>query len=98
MGEVSDVVDDDTTTVIDNDTSINDNETSNNDNETVDAVFFCATRNIMNWVRRKAGTAAREDRRFREHFGKPFTRGGIDKFFEKIKSQKIKFEAGISYI
>jgi hypothetical protein len=26
----------------------------------------------MNRVRRKVGTAAREDQRFREHFGTPF--------------------------
>ncbi len=72
MGEVSDVVDDDNTTVVDDDTSNNDDKTSDDDNETVDAVFFCDARDIMNWVRRKVGTAAREDQRFREHFGAPF--------------------------
>jgi hypothetical protein len=35
-------------------------------------VFFRAARDIMNRVGRKVGTAAREDRRFREHFGAPF--------------------------
>ncbi len=63
MGEVSDAVDDETT-VVDDDTSDNDG----GDN----AVFFCATRDIMNRVGRKVGTAAREDHRFREHFGAPF--------------------------
>ena len=65
MGKVSDVIDDDNTTVVDDDTS-------DDDDETVDAVFYPDARDIMNRVRRKAGTAAREDRRFREHFGAPF--------------------------
>jgi hypothetical protein len=71
MGEVSDVVDDDTTD-IDDDT--NDDETSNADDEGVsdDAVFSRAARDIMNRVGRKVGLAAVEDRRFREHFGAPF--------------------------
>jgi hypothetical protein len=78
MSEVSDVVEDDTT-VVDNDTSDddddddNDDDTSNNDdNGGDDAVFFCAARDIMNRVGQKVGTTAREDRRFREHFGAPF--------------------------
>ena len=37
----------------------------------MDAVFFCAARDIMIWVRRKAGMVAREDYCFREHFGVP---------------------------
>jgi len=71
MGEVSDVVDDDNTTVVDDDTIDDDDETSDDDDKTVDAVFFRDARDIMNRVRRKVGTAAREDRRFREHFGAP---------------------------
>ncbi len=69
MGEVSDVVDDDSD---DNDT--NDDETSDAGDEGVsdDAVFSCAARDIMNRVGRKVGSAAVEDRRFREHFGAPF--------------------------
>ena len=59
--EVSDVS-------IDND----DDDTSDGDNEGDDAVFFRAARDIMNRVGRKVGTAAREDRRFREYFGMPF--------------------------
>ena len=65
MGEVSDVVDDDNTTIVDDETSVNNDEMSDDDNETVDTVFFCATRDIMNRVKRKVGTVAREDRRFR---------------------------------
>ena len=72
MGKVSDVVDDDNTTVVDDDMSDDDDETSDDDNETVDAMFFRDTRDIMNRVRRKVGTAAREDRRFHKHFGVPF--------------------------
>ena len=60
------------TTVVEGDTSDNGDNDSDEDNENLDNVFFCATRDIMNWVRRKVGTAAREDRRFREHFGAPF--------------------------
>jgi hypothetical protein len=74
MSEVRDVVEDDTT-VVDDDTSNdgNDDDTSNdNDNGGDDAVFFCAARDIMNRVGQKVGTAAREDRRFRKHFGGPF--------------------------
>ena len=72
MGKVSDVVDDDNTTVVDDDTSNDDDETSDDDNKTMDAVFFRDARDIMNRVRRKVGTAAREDRCFREPFGAPF--------------------------
>ena len=36
-------------------------------------MFFLDAWDIMNRVRRKVGTAAREDQRFREHFGAPFT-------------------------
>ncbi len=72
MGKVSDVVCDDNTTVVDGDTSGDDDETSDDDIETMDAVFFRATHDIMNRVRRKVGTAAREDCRFREHFSAPF--------------------------
>ena len=61
MGEVSDVVDDDNTTIVDNHTSDDDDETSDDDNETVDVVFFCVARDIMNQVRRKVGTAAKVD-------------------------------------
>jgi hypothetical protein len=70
MGEVSDVVDGDDTTVIDDDT--NDDESSENEGGSDDAVFSCAARDIMNRVGRKVGSAAVEDRRFREHFGAPF--------------------------
>ena len=69
MGEVRDVVRDDNTTVIDDETSDDNEETSEDNNKTVDA---CAARDIMNRVRREVGTAAREDRRFLEHFGAPF--------------------------
>jgi hypothetical protein len=75
MSEVSDIVKDDTT-VVNDDTSNDDDDddTSDNDNDgRDDAVFFCATRDIMNGVGQKVGTEAREDRRFREHFGAPFT-------------------------
>jgi hypothetical protein len=75
MSEVSDVVEDDTT-VVDDDTSDNDDDddtSDDGDDRGDDAVFFCAARDIMNRVGRKVGTAAREDRRFREHFGAPFT-------------------------
>jgi hypothetical protein len=75
MSEVSDIVEDDTT-VIDDDTSDNDDDddtSDDDDNGGDDAVFFCAARDIMNRVGRKVETAAREDRRFREHFGAPFT-------------------------
>ena len=72
MGEVSDVVDDDTTVVDDNDDDDKSNDTSDVDDEGDDAMFFRAARDIMNRVGRKVGTAAREDRRFREHFGAPF--------------------------
>ncbi len=63
------------TTVVNNDTSDDDDKMSNDDNgdKTVDTVFFCAAWDIMNCVRRKVGTAAREDRRFCKHFGAPFT-------------------------
>ena len=71
MGEVSDVVDDDDTTVVDDDTN-NDNSSDNGDGGSDDAVFSCAARDIMNRVGRKVGSAAVEDRRFREHFGAPF--------------------------
>jgi len=78
MGDESDVVDDDTTVVDDDDES--DDESDNNDDdddddeegETLDDAFHCATRDIMNWVSRKVGLAAREDHRFHEHFGAPF--------------------------
>jgi hypothetical protein len=72
MGEVSDVVDDDNTTIVDDNTSDDYGETSDDDNETVDPVFFCDARDIMNRLRGKVGMAAREDRRFREHFGASF--------------------------
>jgi hypothetical protein len=39
----------------------------------MDALFFCAARDIMNRVRHMIGIAAREDHRFHEHFGAPFT-------------------------
>ena len=72
MGEVSDAVDDDTT-VVDDDTSDDDDDDDTSDDEGGDdAVFFRAARDIMNRVGRKVGTAAREDRCFREHFGAPF--------------------------
>ncbi len=75
MSEVSDVVEDDTTVVDDNTSDDNDeDDTSDNDDDGGDdTVFFCAARDIMNCVGRKVRTAAREDRRFREHFGAPFT-------------------------
>jgi hypothetical protein len=75
MSKVSDVIKDDTTAV-DDDTSDDDDDDDTSDNDDDggdDAVFFCAARDIMNRVGRKVGTAAREDRRFREHFGAPFT-------------------------
>jgi hypothetical protein len=65
MSEVSGVVEDDAT-VVDDDMS------NDNDDGGDDAVFFHAARDIMNRVGRKVGTAAREDHRFREHFGVPF--------------------------
>ena len=71
MGEVSDVVGDDTT-VVDDNTSNDDNDDTATTKGGDDAVFFRAARDIMNRVGRKVGTAAREDRRFREHFGAPF--------------------------
>lgn len=72
MGKVSDAVDDDTT-VVDGDTSDDgDDDDDVEDDETLDDIFFDAAQNIMNRVRRRVGTAAREDRRFREHFGAPF--------------------------
>ncbi len=40
MGEVSDVVDDDNTTVVDDDTSDDNDETSDDNKKTKDAVFF----------------------------------------------------------
>jgi hypothetical protein len=78
MGEVSDVVDDDTTVVNDDDESDDDNDDDDDDDddddegETLDDAFFCAARDIMNRASQKVGSAAREDRRFREHFGAPF--------------------------
>ncbi len=75
MSKVSDVVEDDTT-VVDDDTSDNDDDddtSDDDDNGGDDAVFFRATRDIMNHVEQKVGTAAREDRRFCKHFGAPFT-------------------------
>jgi hypothetical protein len=75
MCEVSDVLEDDTT-VVDDDTSDNDDDddtSDDDDNGGDDAVFFRATRDIMNRVEQKVGTAAREDRRFCKHFGAPFT-------------------------
>jgi hypothetical protein len=74
MSEVSGVVEDDTT-VVNDDTSDDDNsdDTSDDDDDGGDdTVFFRAARDIMNRVGRKIGTAARENRRFREHFGAPF--------------------------
>lgn len=70
--EVSDVVDDDTTVVDDGDTSDDDDEANSDDDETLDDLFILAARDIMNRTSRIVGTAAREDRRFREHFGAPF--------------------------
>jgi hypothetical protein len=67
--EVSEIVDNDTT-VIDDDTS--DDKVSGGNNKTIDAMFLHAAQDIMNQVRRKVGTVAREDRRFREHIGAPF--------------------------
>jgi hypothetical protein len=46
MGKVSDVVKDDTT-VVDNDTIDGNKYESNNANKTLEAVFFCAARDIM---------------------------------------------------
>jgi hypothetical protein len=58
---------------IDNDTTVINDDTSNDDDDGVnDAVFFCAARDIMNWVGQKEGTAARKDHSFHEHFGLPF--------------------------
>jgi hypothetical protein len=73
MGKVSDIVDDDNTTVVDDDTSDSNDKTSNDNNKTVDPLFFCAARDIMNRVRRKVGTMAREDCPLCEHFDVPFT-------------------------
>jgi len=77
MGDVSDVVDDGTTVIDDdnesNDESNDDNDGNNNEGETLDDAFFCAARDIMNQASRKVGLAAREDHRFCEHFGAPFT-------------------------
>jgi hypothetical protein len=75
MGKVSDAVDDDTTVVNDDtsdDDDDDDDDNTSDDDGWDDAVFFCAARDIMNRVGRKVGTAAREDRCFREHFGAPF--------------------------
>jgi len=72
----SDVVDDDTTVVDDDDESDDESDDDDNDDdeegETLDDAFHCAARDIMNRASRKVGSAAREDRRFREHFGAPF--------------------------
>ena len=46
MGKVSDVVKDDTT-IVDNDTIDGNKYESNNANKTLEAVFFCAARDIM---------------------------------------------------
>ena len=73
MGDVSDVVDDDTTVVDDDDESNDDNDGNDNEGETLDDAFFCAARDIMNRASRKVGSAAKGARRFREHFGAPFT-------------------------
>ncbi len=76
MGDESDVVDDDTTVVDDdnesNDESDDDDDDNDEEGETLDDAFHCATTDIMNWVSRKVGLAAREDHRFCEHFGTPF--------------------------
>ena len=73
----SDVVDDDTTVVDDDDESDDESDDDDDDDddeegETLDDAFHCAARDIMNRASRKVGSAAREDRRFREHFGAPF--------------------------
>jgi len=80
MGDESDVVDDDTTVVDDDDESDDksddesddDDDDNNEEGETLDDAFHCAARDIMNQTSRKVGSAAREDRRFHEHFGAPF--------------------------
>jgi hypothetical protein len=72
MGEVSDIVDDDDDTTVANNDMNDDNVSSDEDGESDDAVFLRAARDIMNRVGRKVGSAAVEDRRFREHFGAPF--------------------------
>ena len=73
-GEVSDAIDNDTTVVDNNTSDDEDNDDTSNSNGGDDTVFFCAARDIMNRVGRMVGTAAREDCRFREHFGgAPFT-------------------------
>ena len=76
MGDESDVVDDDTTVVDDDDESDDESDDDDNDDdeegETLDDAFHCAARDVMNRASRKVGSAAREDRRFREHFGAPF--------------------------
>ena len=70
MGDVSDVVDDDTTVIDDdnesNDESNDDNDDNDDEGETLDDAFLCAARDIMNRASRKVGLAAREDHRFRE--------------------------------
>jgi hypothetical protein len=47
----------------------NDGDNDNVDNDVDEDVFFCAARDIQNRTSQNAGTAAMEDRRFRELFG-----------------------------
>ena len=63
MGEVSDIVNDDTTVV--EDVTCNDNDDNMSDGDDT-------SNDILNRVGWKVGMAAREDCRFREHFGAPF--------------------------
>jgi len=76
MGDESDVVDDDTTVVDDdnesNDESDDDDDDNDEEGETLDDAFHCVARDIMNRASWKVGSAAREDRRSRKHFGAPF--------------------------
>jgi len=76
MGDENDVVNDDTTVVDDDDESDDESDYDDNDDneegETLDDAFHSAVRDIMSRASRKVGLAAREDRRFREHFGAPF--------------------------
>ena len=73
VGVVTAVIDDESSddNSGEDDDSGDDGEVDDGD-ETIDAVLFRSAKEIMNRTGRKVGTAGREDRRFREHFGAPF--------------------------
>ena len=53
----------------DNDNNDNDNDDNNNNDDVDKDIFFCPARDIQNRMSQNAGTAAMEDRCFRELFG-----------------------------